>query len=155
VFGAKELDPPDASASEKAWFLFYGVASTIYRIIVTVYIALFIAGRFFFVGVILAIWALAAMAVVPLFKGMRHLAGSPRLRRHRPRAVAISVGAVSFVVALLLFVPMPSHTHAEGIVWLPDEAFVRAGANCFFDEFVAQPGTSVAKGDPLLKCDNP
>src|SRR4051812_10809960 len=57
ILGVREAEAPEASRAEKAWFLIYGFASTLYRIFVTILIALFIAGQFFFIGVLLAIWA--------------------------------------------------------------------------------------------------
>ncbi len=45
--------------------------------LVTILIALFIAGRFFFIGVLLAIWAFAAMAILPVVRTVRHLTSSP------------------------------------------------------------------------------
>ncbi len=155
LLGVRDMDPPDASRSEKAWFVFYGAAASVYRVLVTVFIALFIAGRFFVIGVVLAMWAVFAMAVLPIIRGIRHLTNSPRLRRRRSRAIAISLGIVWAVVALLLFVPVPYHTYAEGVVWLSEQSLVRAGANSFLVEFLVQPGSRVAKGDALIKCSDP
>src|SRR6185437_14654005 len=155
IYGAKELDPPDATRAEKGWLLFYGAASSAYRVLVTVLIALFIAGRFFFIGVILAIWAVAVMALLPVFKAVRHLTRSSRLRGHRRRAIAVSVGGLATVLGVLLFVPMPSHTFAQGVVWLQEEALVRAGANGFLGDVLVQPGAHVAKGDALFRCIDP
>jgi putative peptide zinc metalloprotease protein len=155
IYGAKELDPPDATRAEKGWLLFYGAASSIYRVLVTVLIALFIAGRFFFIGVILAFWAVAVMALLPVFKAVRHLTRSSRLRGHRRRAIAVSVGGLATVLGFLLFVPMPSHTFAQGVVWLQEEALVRAGANGFLGDVLVQPGTHVARGDALFRCIDP
>jgi putative peptide zinc metalloprotease protein len=44
ILGVHDAEAPDASWAEKVWFLFYGFASTLYRIFVTIVIALFIAG---------------------------------------------------------------------------------------------------------------
>jgi putative peptide zinc metalloprotease protein len=155
LLGVRDAVPPEASPGEKAWFVFYGFASSLYRVLVTVVIALFIAQRFFIVGVLLALWAIAAMAVVPVLKGVLHLAGSPRLRRHRFRAVATTLG-VAFALALfVLVIPIPNHTQAEGVVWLTEQALVRAGANGFLKEFLVEPGTRVSKGDALIRCEDP
>jgi putative peptide zinc metalloprotease protein len=155
ILGIRETEPPNASISEKAWFAFYGLASTIYRIMVTVLIAIFIAGQFFVIGVLLALWAVGAMAIFPLIKAVRHLAYNPRVRRHRSRAIAVVTGIVFALGTFLLFVPMPYHSHAEGVVWLPEQAMVRAGANGFLGELLVEPGTRVLKGDALVRCYDP
>jgi putative peptide zinc metalloprotease protein len=137
------------------WFVFYGFASTIYRMMVTIAIAMFIAGRFFVVGVILALWAVGAMAVFPVFKAVKHLAGSPRLHKHRSRAITISTALVVAVTAFIFLVPMPYYSHAEGVVWLPEQAMVRAGTNGFFQEFMINPGLAVVKGQALAQSIDP
>jgi putative peptide zinc metalloprotease protein len=155
LLGNRALPPPFASSGEKAWFVFYGGASAIYRVIVTLAIALFIAGRFFFIGVLLAIWAVAGMMLLPLIRGVRHLTGSPRLRAHRPRAIAITVGLTALIGGFVLFVPVPFHSSAEGIVWLPEESLVRSNASCFLGDILAQPGTQVVRDQPLFQCSAP
>jgi putative peptide zinc metalloprotease protein len=155
LLGVHEAEPPDASRSEKLWLALYGFASTLYRLLVTILIAWFIAGQFFFFGVLLAIWAVAAMAIVPLIKAIRHLTENPRLRRYRARAVAV-VSVIGIAAgAFLLAVPMPYHSHAEGVMWLPEEAMVRAGANGFLVDLLVEPGTRVAQGDALIRCRDP
>jgi putative peptide zinc metalloprotease protein len=155
LLGVRDAEPVDASAGEKAWFVFYGAASTIYRILVTIVIALFIATRFFVIGVVLAIWAVVAMALVPLARAIMHLLNTPRLRKRRSTAMAGVVGVVGAALGFLLFVPVAYHSRAEGVLWLPEQAIVRAGANGFADEFLAEPGTAVGRGDVLIQSSDP
>jgi len=155
VLGIRDAESPDASGPEKTWFLCYGFAATLYRILVTVVIAFFIAGRFFVVGVLLALWAVVAMAVFPVIRAIGFMTASPRLRRHRSRAIAVTAGGTLALTAFLLSVPMPYHSHAEGVLWLPEEAMVRAGANGFLGSFLVEPGTRVAEGDALIQCYDP
>ncbi|WP_143279115.1 hypothetical protein [Bradyrhizobium sp. C9] len=150
-----DVERPDGSRAERIWFAFYGFASTLYRIMVTIMIALFIAGQFFFIGVVLAIWAVAAMAIFPVVKAVRHLLESPRLRKHRARSLAISGSLVLGLAVVLFAVPMPYHSHAEGVLWLPEEAMVRASANGFVRELLVTPGTEVVRGDPLIQSQDP
>lgn len=155
AFGVGDAEGPEASTSEKAWFLFYGLASSIYRVLVTVTIALFIATQFFVIGIVLAIWAVGAMAVFPLAKTLQHLGTSPRLRQHRRRAIAVTAGT-GLVLALLLFVvPAPYRTSAEGVIWLPEQALVRTGNEGFVDALLVSPGTPVAKGELLVRSYEP
>ena len=155
LLGISEVERPEASRAERAWFLFYGLASTVYRILVTVFIALFMASQFFFIGVLLAIWAVAAMAILPVVKALRHLLANPRLRKRRARSLAIT-GGLGFGLAVFLFaVPMPYRSHVEGVLWLPEEAMVRASANGFLREVLVTPGSQVAQGDPLIQSNDP
>lgn len=155
LLGVSELERPEASGMERVWFFFYGLASTLYRIMVTIFIALFIAGQFFFIGVILAVWAVAAMAILPITKAVRHLLENPRLRKHRARSVTIAAGLVFGLAFFLVAVPMPYHSSVEGVLWLPEEAMVRAASNGFVHELLVTPGTLVTQGDALIQSREP
>ncbi len=155
LLGVREAEAPDVTPAERVWLLLYGFGSTVYRIMVTVFIALFIAGQFFIIGVLLALWALTAMIVVPLVKGINHLTSNPRLRRRRVRGYVVTGGIVGVVAGFLGFVPIPYHTHAEGVVWLSEQAIVRAGASGFLQEFLVEPGSLVSEGDPLTQSAEP
>ncbi len=155
ALGMREAEGPIASRAEKAWFVFYGLASTAYRILVTVVIALFIASRFFIIGVLLAGWALVAMAVLPVVRALGHVVASPRLRKRRRRALVVTFGSIAAALLLVVAVPLPYHSDAEGVVWLGDEALVRAGANGFVESFLASPGSRVAAGEAVLSTRDP
>jgi putative peptide zinc metalloprotease protein len=155
LFGARDVEAPDASAGEKFWFVVYGVGSFFYRLLVVVAIILFIAGEFFVIGVVLAIWAVIAMVVVPVGKTINHLATAPRLARYRRRIITVSAAAVVVVGGGVLFVPVPFRTQSEGVVWLPEQQIVRAGANGFVARYLAPPGSKVAVGDDLIESVDP
>jgi putative peptide zinc metalloprotease protein len=150
-----DAETPPASAGEKAWFVCYGLASTAYRTLVTVSIALFIAGEFFIVGVVLACRALATMALLPLGKAVRYLATSPRLHRHRRRALVVLSIAACAVVVFIVAVPVPFRSQAEGVVWLPEEALVRSGGGGFVRTLLAEPGSRVSRGAALIESRDP
>lgn len=155
AFGVKDLPALDVSRSEKMWLAVYGLASSAYRVLVTISIALFVAGQFFFIGVLLAIWAVASMAFWPVLKGLRHVAGSPRLRLHRRRAWAVT-GVFVAVLGLGLFaLPAPFRSVAEGVIWMPDQAQVRVGHEGFLAQWVSKPGSTVKPGDVLLLANDP
>lgn len=155
VYGVADAEPPHATRGEKAWFLFYGPASTLYRILVTITIALFVASHYLVVGVLLAIWAVFSMLCMPLGKGIKYLLDSPALSMKRSRAITLTSGFVGVLLAFILLVPMPFRSDAEGVIWFSDEAMVRAGVDGFIDELLVTPGSRVAKGDALLKSDDP
>ncbi len=155
LFGRDDALAAPATPGERVWFVLFAVASFAYRLIVAVGIVLFIAGKFFFVGVLLAVASAVTWVIAPVLKGVGFLITSPRLRRVRGRAVAVTAGFVALVVVLVGFVPVPFRSRAEGVVWIPDEAFVRAGTEGFIDKIVGRPGARVRRGDVLIECVDP
>jgi putative peptide zinc metalloprotease protein len=155
LFGRAEAEAPPASRGERGWAFFYAVASFAYRVLVVVGIVLFIASQFFMLGVLLALAAVVAWAVVPAGKGLSVLFTSPRLRKVRTRAVAVSAALVALVAGLVTLVPVPYRSRAEGVVWIPEEAIVRAGIEGFVERVVTRPGSAVRRGDVLFECQDP
>jgi putative peptide zinc metalloprotease protein len=145
------LPPFEAGAREKALLLSFLVLSFVYRLSVTLAIALFISGAYFYLGLALAIWAVASATVVPLVGLVAYLAFNPRLGPYRRRAV-ISSGLLAAVLVLLLFVvPVSSWTNAQGVVSIPEQSMVRAAADGFVTRVMAAPGSVVRRGDPLVE----
>lgn len=150
VFGVKDAEPPREGPTERRWLLVYTPLAWCYRSFVTVAIIVFVAGEFFIFGVVIAVWGLATLAGLPLWKAWRHVIKSPQLQRGRLRAIRIS-GAILAAVLLAAFVlPVPLRTRAEGVVWLPDQAMLRAGANGFFLRWLVEPGSRVHSGTPVF-----
>jgi putative peptide zinc metalloprotease protein len=147
--------PPYAGPGERLWFVVYTVLSFVYRAFVYVAIALFIAGKFFVIGILLALWAVFNMAVAPLAKGAWFLLTSPQLRESRAAALTLTGAAALGLGLLLTAVPVPSRTRAEGVVWVPEEALVRARADGFITRIVRTPGSRVTRGDLLVECRDP
>jgi putative peptide zinc metalloprotease protein len=155
LFGHREAERPPDSPSERAWFIVYAVSSFVYRIFVIVAIALFLFHKAFYLGMVAVAALLGAWLVVPAWKGIHFLVASPRLRRIRIRAMAISLALVGGVIVGIALVPVPSRTTAEGIVWVPEDALVRAAADGFVERLVVRPGSHVRPGALLLVCRDP
>lgn len=154
VFGAHDVDEPQEGRGERRWLVAYTPLAWCYRVFVTVSIILFVAGQFFIFGVFIALWGLVSLIGMPLWKAYKHVARSPGLQRHRVRAVRISLGLAAALLFLFFVVPVPLHSRAEGVVWLPDQAIVRAGGNGFFRHWLIEPGTSVSKGEALFELED-
>ncbi len=155
LLGIPAAEPPLSTPGERVWFVVYTVASFIYRIFIYAAIILFIAGKFFIIGMLLAGWAVVSMIILPAAKCIKFLVSSPKLGRKRGRAILASILGFALVVALVALVPIPLSTLAEGVVWIPDNSYVRAGTDGFVERIVADPGTQVNRGDPLIKCSDP
>jgi putative peptide zinc metalloprotease protein len=154
LFGVSNA-APEPESGESGWLAFYAVGSFVYRTFVMCAIALFIASQYLFVGVLLALWTVATSMVFPLAKGVGYLLMHPRLRRRRPRALLVT-GATGALLYLGLFVaPFPLWSTADGVIALPEESYVRAGADGFVKRVAAKPGALVTRGTPLIETDDP
>ncbi len=155
AFGLEDARSPVTARGERSWLLAYGVASSLYKLLIVFLIAAFLASRFFVIGVVLALWALLAQLVVPALRHLGFVLRDPRLRGRRGRAVAASGGVLLLCVGFLLLAPVPSSTVAEGVVRLPEQSLVRAGSDAFVLRLVAEEGSLVRVGDPLIETDDP
>jgi len=155
LLGIKDAEEPMAGRGEKVWFIVYSIAAFCYRMFIYAAIVLFVASKFFFIGVFFACWALINMFVWPAIKIIRFLASSPRVRRRRIRAVGATVTVAAGIVVLVTLVPVPLSTVTDGVVWAPENAFVRAGADGFVDRLLVPTETRVSPGQPLVECSDP
>jgi putative peptide zinc metalloprotease protein len=153
--GIREARSPAAGTGDRFWLGSYAIASNVFRIGVLFGIILFVAGKFFVVGVMLAIWAATTQLVFPLTRGLNFLFENPELHGHRSRAFVISGGTIAGVALLLFAAPFPLHTQTEGIVWAPEHSEVRAEADAIVLKVIAEPDSVVKTGDPLLETEDP
>ncbi len=151
----KDIDTPPASPGERRWFLFYAPASLLYRLFISIRIALFLAGKFFIVGVLLAIWSAITILAVPVFRGLNFAFASPKLHEKKGLAWALASILLSCILGFLFWAPLPLHTHAEGIVWAPDQAIVSVETSGFFGRFLFPAGAMVRPGEVLAECYDP
>jgi putative peptide zinc metalloprotease protein len=155
VFGVSDAEDPSHSTGERVWMVLYGIASFVYRIFIMFVIIIFIAGQFFFVGVLLAIWAVATQVVMPVVKSVSFLLTSPNLQRRQGRVLSTSILLALAAAGLLFVLPFPSWTRTEGVVWVPEEAQVRAGTDGFIEQLIAPVNSQVVRGQPLIRAEEP
>lgn len=155
AFGMRDATSPATAPGEAPWLLCYAVASFLYRLAIAAAIALLVGTQFFVIGILIALWSLVLMLGVPLARGLRYLLASPRLRRNRGRALAVTGGVLAAAAAILFALPLPHATMAEGVVWARGEAPVHAGADGIVVALDAAPNQPVAPGDPLLRLEDP
>jgi putative peptide zinc metalloprotease protein len=155
LFGRRDAEPPVATAGERAWFVLYAAGAAAYRVLVLAAIVLLVIGWSFWLGALLAAAGAVAWGLVPLGRGVVFLVSSPRLRTVRARALLVTATAVAAIAWLVVVWPAPYRTRAEGVIWVPDEANVRAGADGFVERVVAAPGARVRAGDVLLVLGDP
>lgn len=155
VFGVRKLQVPLSTPGERPWFVFYGLTSFVYRMFMMATIALVMVDKFFLFGLLMATWSVFSMLVQPLARSLSYVLTDSRLARQRARALGLSLGFCLLLLAGLFWIPAPSYTRSEGVVWAPEESQVRATVDGFVTEVVVQPGQTVRKGDLLIRSADP
>lgn len=155
VCGLADARSPVSADGERGWFLFYGAASLLYRLGVMVAIALFVAAELPVVGMALAISVLTLQLGALLVRQLRFLLRSPRLQGQRRRALGLAGGGLLTFAIAVLVVPAPMSTYAQGVVWLPEHARIRAAAEGVITELPAADTATVGAGELIARIDNP
>lgn len=150
ILGVKQAESPVTGKGERKWLFFYAVAAFVYRIFISIAISLFIASKLFFIGIVLACWALSNVFVFPIFKGLKYLFTNSALRGQRRRAVFIACLPLVALGYALFVVPVPYGTSAQGVVLLEDKSIIRAGTDGFIEEVVGSD-TRVSEGDVVMR----
>lgn len=150
LLGLSSAESPATRPGERAWLLCYGVASALYRILITITIALFVAGKFFVIGILIAVLGAVTQLVVPLVKAVSFVLFSRSIEQRRLRAVTVTAALAGAVGGIVFLAPVPSSTHAEGVLWLPEQAQVQAGSDGLVTTLLAEPFTPVRSGQPLV-----
>jgi putative peptide zinc metalloprotease protein len=155
VFRLPRLTPPSNVRSEQVILTLYGIGSGIYRIFLFLSITMYVMGKFFAIGIILAAWTAAAWFLIPVGKLVHWLASSPQLHEKRGRVILATLGLAALVTAGVGAIPVPDYRRAWGVI----ESEHRVGVFYETDGFVAhahvRPGDKVHAGDAVVTLTSP
>ncbi|MGV3775039.1 MAG: hypothetical protein ACO1QB_19235 [Verrucomicrobiales bacterium] len=154
AFGLKREENPAPNKKEAGWLTTFGISSGIYRIFVFANILLFVADRLLLLGIIMAVVCAISWIITPTVKLFKYLSSDPKLERHRPRAVGVSLAAAAVVVVLLQVIPFPSHFRAPGVLEAQRWTQVVNEAPGQLAKILVTPGSKVIKGQPLAVFSN-
>jgi len=155
LFGLREANSPVNAPGETFWFVVYSLLSFSYRMAVLWFIFVIVTEKFFVLGIILAIWLLSLQVFLPIYKSLRFIVSSPELRHNRQRALIASTTLLATLIAVIGFVPVPAYTMAEGVVWQPDEALLKAQQDGFAGNLLVTSNQKVEAGTPVIRLHDP
>jgi putative peptide zinc metalloprotease protein len=155
VLGIQESESIVSSTAEKLLLVVYGLASFFYRIVLAVVIIFAVAGKYLVLGSGLAIFASWSMLVLPVIRKVKIFMTDYSYHRHRQQALFRFFAVVAIPLLLILLVPLPHLSVTEGVVWLPEESYLRSGGDGEIVKIVARPDSNVQGGEALVECRNP
>lgn len=155
LLGVDQVESNTSEAGEARWLVFYGIISFAYRFFLSIRIILFVAGKFFVIGVLLAAWAGYTMLIAPIARVAKYLLRDMYMRRKRGRVLLVVVLPIILFLIGLVVVPAPYNSYCEGVTWAPEESQVYSGADGFISEVLTPNGSIVQAGSLLLRIDDP
>jgi len=153
VLGLPGMTSPVTGAGEVKWLVTYGICSRIYRVLITLVIALWAAGKFLIIGVLLALWAVIGQIVYPLARSFSRLIPLVLSANRMPRLLAV-LSVVSTLILAGLTIPVGHSTYSEGVVSLPENALIRAAADGIVTRVQTSDGAPVTRGEVILQLEN-
>lgn len=151
----KNAVSPAWSGKEAAWLAAYAVLSFAYRIFILLAVSFAVTSQYAVLGGLIACWAIYMTVIGPLIRIVRAPQTDSGMRQAQGKIYAIGAGALAVLLIMLFVIPMPYSTRAQGIVWVEDQAIVRAGDDGFLKSIEAVPGAQVSAGQSLVTLDNP
>jgi putative peptide zinc metalloprotease protein len=151
----RDATSPVTAKGEPPLLLAYAVLSFLYRWFVSILIVLWAGAYSFWLGMAAGLFIAVGMVIKPLHNAMQFLRTAPQLARNRSRAYAVAGGIAVAALVALYVMPVPFSTVAQGVVWLPEKARVRAETGGFVEQVHAQDGQQVKPGDLLVTLSDP
>jgi putative peptide zinc metalloprotease protein len=144
----------EVTPRRRSFLLGFFAVSTLYRLVIMAGIVIFIADRYFGLGLVVATALILTAFVMPVAKALKPL-GNPHFRRkhRRPLACLFALGAV--LVAALLFVPVPDARRLDGVVVPERSARLHVPATGRLVAAGPRSGDIVAAGEVIARLENP
>ncbi|MDB4223156.1 HlyD family efflux transporter periplasmic adaptor subunit [Granulosicoccus sp.] len=155
LFGVKSLQSPATGIGERRWLLSYGVSAGLYRWVITLAIALYLASRYPVLGGMLAAYALYQLGVKPCYRAAHYLGFSAELKSSRKRAFVTTSGLLAAIAGIVFLVPVPTNTRTEGVIDVPHQAQLFAPQTGELAEVFVSQGDEVEMGQPILRVNDP
>jgi putative peptide zinc metalloprotease protein len=145
---------PEPGRGELPWLVFYAPASWIYRVGLSIAIVGWIGSWSMVLGVIAGVATLFALIGKPVLGFWRGLLRMALPDTQRRRALRVASGLSVAVVLLIGVIPVPFSTVAQGVVWIPEQAQLRAGTDGFIVAMEGRHGDRVEAGQVVLRLED-
>lgn len=155
IYRLEDATPPSSERAEQWTLTIYGIAALIYRVFLFITITLYVMGKMFAIGLILAVWTAAAWFIMPLFKLVRWLSSGTGMGDYRMRTIGITLGLIALGAVLIGLVPAPDVRRGVGVVESVSRSGVFIGETGFVLEAGVRPGDSVEAGQVIAVLESP
>lgn len=154
AFGVQNAVSPAQDDKEGFLLFWYALLSFAYRMFVLAIIVLFLADVFFFLGALLAVWAVMSQLILPAARAIARTFESAGVKAKRRRAVLAIACTAIMVHGLVFTLPIPHATVVEGVIVVNDDAHVRASVDGEIAQILVSANTRIESDQPVIQLTN-
>lgn len=154
VVGIPNVPSPEPGRGEKPWLYFYAPLSGVYRVGISLAIVSWIGSWSMVLGLLAGAGVAFAVVLKPAFLVWRNLLQMALPEVMRRRVLRTGAGISVGLLVLLAGVPFPFASVAQGVVWIPEQAQLRTGAEGFIVSLEARHGDRVEAGQVLVRLED-
>ncbi len=155
VLGRKSVIPMPYATGERKWLVAYAPLSIFYTLFIVSYVVIWLGSQSFIVGIVGGLFMLGGMIIKPSYSVIKSILLSAPVGAARFRAKVAIASSFGIAIILLALIPVPFNTTAQGVVWIPGEALVRAESEGFIREIRVYHGDPVEPGQVLVVLEDP
>lgn len=150
ILGKENTPQLSLTTGEFKWLLAYAPLSKIYSLVLVSYIVLWLAEKSVLIGTLLAVVAIFSLIVKPLVTFIKNIIAVTTPGKHRRRAKVVMASLLLSLTVLLVVIPAPYNTTAQGVVWMPEQAYIRPITAGVIKKYMLNHGDKVEKNQTLL-----
>lgn len=148
--GVVETDPIER------WLLrLYSPVSWLYRLSISAVMVSWASDKSSWIGLAILGWMIWSLVLQPCRNWAESVLSAPGFESVRTRALWGGGAALSGVLLLLAVVPVPASIVADGVVWLPPDAQIRATTDAEVEAVLVRSGQRVQAGQALIRLRDP
>jgi putative peptide zinc metalloprotease protein len=157
LLGVKGLRPTPRQPGELLWLMGYSPLAWLYRLCVSVWMIIWIGEFSPTLGYAMTAMAFVTLLIMPLGKGFwflrREVSAGPGSGYWQTQMRAALL--VACVIGLFCFAPLPERRVIAGVVWMADQAQVKALSDGFVEQVLTEQGQKIATGDGVIELSDP
>jgi putative peptide zinc metalloprotease protein len=151
----KWVKPMHVATGEAKWLIGYAPLSLLYSLFIFSAIVLWLGEKSVFLGLAALTYVLVAMLIKPLIRLIKKVSSQAPAGVAQLKVKALMASLVLVLLATFFLWPLPYSTTAQGVVWVPDHARLRAQTDGVLRNINVKNRQQVALGQTILVLDNP
>lgn len=155
ILGKFKWSSMTMAKGEEKWLWLYAPLSLLYSLMLMSYIVFWVGKQSLILGCIIAALVVFSLLIKPIYLLVSQILSSAPTMALKSRTKMVLSGLTILAFIILFVLPVPMHTTAQGVVWVPEQAQIRAKSDGFIHTMHVQDGEFVQPNQVLITLQDP